>query len=843
VGAAQPDAVVATRADRLRRVVPAIAALVLFVAALEVLRRELHAVTWPTLSAGVRGTSPWLLLAALLLTALNYAVLTGYDFIALRSIGARLPRLRVAATSLLAYAIANSVGFAVLSGASIRYRSYSRCGISGEQFSQIVISYSVTFWLGLLALAPLASPAGWPLLGISLAYVAAAALRTQPIRVRGFQLPLPTAPLAALQLLLSTADWVLAGAVLYVLLPPSDASFAVVLGAFLAAQTVGLVTHVPGGVGVFESVIVLLLKPYLPTMQLAPALIVYRAIYYMAPLSIALTALGVSEARRQRGHAARVTAAIGRMAEQLTPRALAIVTFFAGVVLLFSGATPAAAQRLALLDRFVPLGVIETSHIIGSVAGAVLLLLSQGLSRRLDAAYYLTTIAVGAGMAASLLKGVDYEEAAVLGVLLLVLRRARPAFDRKAALLATRFSPAWIAAVVAALTASVWLGLFAFKHVEYSHALWWQFALEGGASRFLRGSVAAATTVLLVAVARLMGHAPHDVDAPSDQDLRSAGAVIARQPATYPNLVYLRDKAVLFDEAREGFVMYGVKRRTWVALGDPVGPPERHASLIRLFIERCDDFGGTPVFYQVGRHHLHHYVDLGFAFVKLGEEARVDLRHFSLDGSANARFRQVTRRLAKDGGAFRVIPAVDVPRVMRDLQDVSEDWLTHKRGAEKGFSVGFFDPDYLARFPVAVIERGSRIVAFANVWPGSCGHELSIDLMRYHHAAPVNAMEALIVHLLIWGQEQGYDWLALGMAPMSGVGRSPIAPLRARAGIFLYEHGDLLFHFQGLRAYKEKFSPVWEPHYLVYPGGLKLPGIVADVSALVAGGYGRIFHK
>ena len=115
--------------------------------------------------------------------------------------------------------------------------------------------------------------------------------------------------------------------------------------------------------------------------------------------------------------------------------------------------------------------------------------------------------------------------------------------------------------------------------------------------------------------------------------------------------------------------------------------------------------------------------------------------------------------------------------------------------------------------------------------------------MRYHRNAPASAMEALIVHLLVWGQEQGYHWFALGMAPMSGVERSPVAPLRARAGLFLYEHGDLLFHFQGLRAYKEKFNPIWEPHYLVYPGGLKLPGIAADVSALVAGGYGRILHK
>jgi phosphatidylglycerol lysyltransferase len=355
--------------------------------------------------------------------------------------------------------------------------------------------------------------------------------------------------------------------------------------------------------------------------------------------------------------------------------------------------------------------------------------------------------------------------------------------------------------------------------------------------------VAASTVVLLVAVARLIGHAPHEVEPPSDVDLADAGLVIERQDASYPNLIYLRDKALLFDEGRNGFVMYGVKRRTWVALGDPLGPAEKIGELIRLFIERCDDFGGTPVFYEVGRHHLHRYADFGLAFIKLGEEARVDLSRFSLHGSQGARFRQVVRRLEKDGGTFRVLRADDVGGVIDRLREVSDDWLAHKTGAEKGFSVGFFDRCYLERFPIAVIERDNRIVAFANIWPGPGGHELSIDLMRYHHDAPNSVMEALIVRLLVWGQAQGYHWFALGMAPMSGAERSPIAPLRARAGNFLYEHGGLLFNFRGLRAYKEKFNPVWEPRYLVYPGALKLPGIVADVSALVAGGYGRIFHK
>src|SRR5262245_9885617 len=146
--------------DRLRSALPALVGLTLFLAALEVLRRESRAITWPTLWADVLATPPSRLLAAALLTALNYAVLTGYDQLAFAYIGKRLPRLKIAAASLLAYAVANSVGFALLSGASVRYRFYTRWGIGREDLSRIVFSYSTTFWLGLLALGGLSLALG-----------------------------------------------------------------------------------------------------------------------------------------------------------------------------------------------------------------------------------------------------------------------------------------------------------------------------------------------------------------------------------------------------------------------------------------------------------------------------------------------------------------------------------------------------------------------------------------------------------------------------------------------------------------------------------------------------------
>jgi len=289
--------------------------------------------------------------------------------------------------------------------------------------------------------------------------------------------------------------------------------------------------------------------------------------------------------------------------------------------------------------------------------------------------------------------------------------------------------------------------------------------------------------------------------------------------------------------------MYGVQGRSWIALGDPVGPTDQMGAMIRLFLERCDDFGGVPVFYEISGDYLHRYADVGLTFVKLGEEARIDLVAFTLEGSHARRLRQAINRLERDQATFRIVPPEQVPSLIEQLRTVSDDWLRDRAGGEKGFSLGFFDADYLKRFPVAVIERGGRVIAFANLWPGPQLVECSVDLMRFSTEAPRDVMEGLFVHVISWAKARGYQWFSLGMAPLAGVETSPVAPLYHRLASFLYEYGDAVYNFQGLRAYKQKFDPVWRPRYLAYPGGLLLPRILADASALIAGGYRKIFLR
>jgi phosphatidylglycerol lysyltransferase len=168
-------------------------------------------------------------------------------------------------------------------------------------------------------------------------------VRREPIKLRRVELPLPSPRLAGAQLTVSVADWALAGAVLYALLPASGLSFVGFLGAFLAAQLIGLVSHVPGGVGVFESLMVLFLSPFLEPPEIVPSLLMYRAVYYLLPLTVAAVVLAVDELQQRRGQATRLYTAISLVTRRLAPRLLAAATFVSGVILLFSGATPAAA--------------------------------------------------------------------------------------------------------------------------------------------------------------------------------------------------------------------------------------------------------------------------------------------------------------------------------------------------------------------------------------------------------------------------------------------------------------------------------------------------------------------
>ncbi|MCB1821753.1 MAG: bifunctional lysylphosphatidylglycerol flippase/synthetase MprF, partial [Candidatus Competibacteraceae bacterium] len=511
-----------------------------------------------------------------------------------------------------------------------------------------------------------------------------------------------------------------------------------------------------------------------------------------------------------------------------------------GAVLLFSVATPALEIRLKWLKDLIPLSVLEISHFISSLVGVGLLVLARGLQRRLDAAWLLAVAFLGAGIAASLLKGADYEEALILTVLLAGLLPSRRQFYRRASLFSERFTPGWLAAIAVVLLCSLWLGFFSYKHVEYSAELWWDFSFsgQGEAPRFLRAMVGAIGAALFFGIAKLLQPAVFEPTLPGPEELRHAQAVAAAFPRTYAHLALLGEKALLFNAERSAFLMYAVQGRTWAAMGDPIARREEdRQELAWQFRELCERHNGWPVFYQVHPGHLGLYVELGLTLLKFGEEARVALTTFSLDGKARKTMRNSVNRLEREGYHFMIVDAEAVTPLLPQLKSVSDAWLGGKAGREKCFSLGYFDEDYLRAGSVAVVRQGDRVVAFANLWQGA-GEELSVDLMRYAPDHAQGLMDYLLLKIMLWGREQGYAWFNLGMAPLSGLQNRSLAPLWNRFGALVFGHGETFYNFRGLRQYKEKFDPQWEARYLAIPGGMVvLPRVLADLTTLIGGGF------
>ena len=836
--------------------------MLLFAGVIWVIHRELAQFRLRDVAARLGQIPQSALLAAGLMTTASYWTLTWYDRLALRYIGRAVPYLRSLFTSFIAYAFGHNLSLSALTGAAIRFRLYGSAGLSGPEVATMSGFCSLTSGLGLASLTALSlllapadtgsvlhvNRAGAMAVGLALAvaiaaYLAWSSVVRNSIGIRGWSLRAPGAAIALTQTALGIIDISLSSGVLWSLLPPdANISFVSFVGIYAVAVAAGIVSHVPGGLGIFESVIVVVL-PQIPKDALFGALIAYRAIYYLAPLMTAAVLFGAREFFGQRQRLAQARLLARDSFAPVVPQVTGSLVFVAGFVLLLSGATPGVDSRLVVLRQFLPLGVLELSHLIGSLVGAALLILARALFQRVRVAYHATFWLLVVGIAASLLKGLDFEEGVLLAIILGVLVLGRDAFYRPTTLMQERFTPIWIVSIAGVITSAIWIGLLEHRHLEYSNELWWTFGRHADASRVLRASLAMVVLATSFLLANLLRPARPAPGVASSREIDRTRSVIAVSHSSLANAALTGDKRLLFANDDRGFLMYQIAGRSWIALGDPVGPAATREELVWQFRELSDRHGGWAAFYQVSPESLSLYVDLGLAAAKLGEEARVPLADFSLHGAQRADLRQAHRRAERDRASFEVIEPHQVTALMPQLAAISNVWLEEKATAEKHFSVGAFSPEYLCNFPLALVRCDGQPVAFANLWPTQSREELSVDLMRFGADAPRGAMDFLFIELMLWGRAQGYRWFNLGMAPLSGLERRALAPAWHRVGNFVFRHGEHFYNFEGLRRYKSKFDPVWEPRYLMAPGGLALPRVLVDVSRLIAGGIREVFTK
>ena len=538
----------------------------------------------------------------------------------------------------------------------------------------------------------------------------------RPLHVRGWTIQLPGPWVSLGQVAVASLDLVVAASVLWVLLPANlNVGYPHVLAGFVLATLVTSVSQVPGGLGVFE-VVVALARRCRPSRL--PPWARWSCTGWCTtccPLLTATAVYVVHESRSYHQQLRVVGQGVARWGGSVLPMLLAMLVFICGAVLLFSGAVPPAPADLKWLTGVLPLGsVLETAHLVGSLVGTLLCgaLLGPYAPLRLGLAGHVR--AGGGGHRRFAPQGTGLGGGHAVG------DRAGAAPGVAQGLLPPRVAATRRAHLVVAGGGGdrrgrhgVWLGMFAHKHDDYSGDLWWRVALDQSAPRFLRASLVSVVTMLVVAMLSLhRGARVRHVD-PTAEELDAAAAILAQQPSAEALMALVGDKMLLFNDQRTAFVMYDVRGRSWIAMGDPVGPEDQRLALLWKFYELADLHGGMAVFHHVPAGSLPLYLQLGLSPAKIGDLARVPLDEFSFDGPKHRELRQVRNKLERDGYELAIVPTDQVPPILPRLREISDEWLAAKHVAEKRFSVGYFDEGV----PRAAADgrecaRGGEIQAF-----------------------------------------------------------------------------------------------------------------------------------
>lgn len=830
--------------------------LVVIAIAIYVLHDLASHVSWTAVKEDLASISPRLLIFSLLGTALSFVGIACYDVLGSRFLAPGKVPVRIAAMAgASGYAVSNLLGVSYLTGTALRYRIYSGIGLDITTTAGILAISWVAYWLGiillvgsLLVLHPTGIATVLPIsettetaIGIALLVM----LGVLIVYLRGgrklnygdFSLSLPSHG-TTLYLIIAAVVDILGSALALYFLMPADlvASFPFFFVVYIGALALGILSHSPGGLGVFEAGMIAGLGAAGRSDVLA-ALLLYRLIYFVVPFAITCVGIAIVWSRnhhRSVGGAAKLSYQI---VKPLVPALAAGISLLAGTVMLISGSLPAGEARLGFLRDIVPLSFVEFSHLTGSLVGVLLVVLSRGLFRRLRRAWLIAMILMAVGVVVSLIQGLAWVQALFLLGTMGLLGLFRPAFYRVGETSILRINGPWVLAIVALLAAIFWIGLFTYSHVEYQNALWWQFAWNGDASRFLRASFVVAIVFAAIIFNSIVMHRPqpnrqrHAIPA-------EVFGIVANSEDTDANISLMGDKDFLVSEDKTAFLAYADTGRSLISKGDPFGDEASGTELAWRLREMADQTGKRCAFYSVSSKLLPTYLDMGMSVLKIGEVARVDLQGFSLEGPSKRRFRQAKNRADREGAIFEIIPAAELAEIMPTLRKVSDAWLASKHGKEKSFALGAFDEEYLSNFDHAVLRDGEtkEIYAFANLFKGANKQELSLDLMRHLPDGPKYAMDALFAELMLWGEAQGFHWFSLGAAPLSGLENRQLASLWNRIAGFTYGHGNHFYNFEGLREFKQKFDPVWSPNYLATQGGISVPLVLYEINQLVSGG-------
>lgn len=752
-----------------------------------------------------------------------------YDAAASRHFNVDLSLGTSAKIGWISQAFNNFAGLGGLTGGTIRAKYYQRAGADSERAINVTLCVWAANLVGLFLLLLLTLPFGiaydrglWFVPAVACLYIPlyfyGGGLKVallKPLRLQTFRQKL-TMTVA------SVLDWG-AAAVFFWWCLELFIDGSTVWGAtfvYATATLVGLLSFVPAGLGTFDvTCITLLTAMGHDSSGIVLAIVIYRVAYYLIPWILS-TIYWLGETLLPKLRSTRTNTS-----ESLLINVLWLGVLTSGILLIFSVLTPDFYNRVRLLSRFSPRFVHEASGITTLLVGVMLIVLAWGIRARVARVYPVCMGLLVIGALASLMRGLNYEEAIYLSIFALLLYHCRKSFVNAPLRLSVKnFTITFLSVVGIPLMIFLW-------KTHHSHNLLRPYPRHHPGNIVYHATFYA-LVVIVIAVLLLFSRGQRlEFVPPTRQDAKKFEEFLEKHGGNeYSHLFFLGDKQVFYSSDNSVALLYRPDNNNLVVLGDPIGDESRFENAIDEFVRMGESHRMNVAIYELSARHLATCADQGFTFVKIGEDASVNLSTYSNVGNKGKVFRRMRNRMGEKGTHFEMVEPPFSNEFLAELRDVSDSWLGKR--SELGFSLGAFNVDYLNRAPVAIVRGEERIEGFASLMPSRSG-VASVDLMRIRPDAPGGTMDGIFVSLIEWARDSGYQYFNLGMAPMSNTGNAVYSGSKQKVIRYIYDFGNRAYNFHGLRSYKEKFRPLWTSRYLVYRNASVLVSTLLSILSVI----------
>ncbi|MDR2437489.1 MAG: phosphatidylglycerol lysyltransferase domain-containing protein [Endomicrobium sp.] len=824
----------------------------IFVGALILLHNQLKNLSYIDVINALKAIPGVRIAIALCLALSYYLVLGGYDIVAFKFINSKVqvkPK-DILFTCFISNVLANNTGYSMLFGGSIRYRLYSLYNVSMIDVTKVLLFSSATIWLGLLAvggiiftLAPVSLEGvlnlnvstraiGLISLSILVLYFLLSSLHSKPRKIFKWTLSFPNIKIAIAQVSLATSDWIIASLTLFILMPEGYISYFVLLKVFLVTQFLVIISQVPGGMGVLETSITLLMPNSANNPGVIGALLAYRAIFYFFPLLIALGMLGAFEIMVFTKNFNKTAKIFGKTVSSVVVQVIALSSFFVGMITMFSASTPFNVAQLKFIISLLPSWVADLSHFLLSITAISILFISRALQLRIKKAWSMSCCLVAFAISLILIVGEPALVLVCFVALLIVLLFSRKYFYRDIPILKTDFSSWWICAVSGVFALSVWIGFFVNRQDIFSwihlDVFFSNLLNTTDAARFLRASFGIGVIILIFVVEQIFRNFFTRPVSFTKEDIKE---IAYSSDYAYSMYALASDKEFLVNDEKDAFIMYAKSKDSWIVLGDPIGKSFNRNELLWKFKEIADKASAKPAFVAIDEEYAQIYDDIGLDIFDIGQEAKIPLKSFNINDENFKKFHELEIMIKKAGFVYKTLSADIFNNYRVEFAQINKQWIHDNNYFEMNFLPGRYDEEYMQYMDFSILEKDAKVYAFSIFSKTDNKNEISSGIVRYLKSE-YDLFSYIIFKNIVYAKDDGYKWFDLGLAYFSHADNN-VDSAKYFAKMFMFaEH--FKYNISALREFKDKFLPLWRNKYIAIHPDKYIVSFIKNFTILIS---------